>query len=173
MAASIQIIVVGFDYSPAGFRALENGIRMASRVRSAEPHVLLVAREAGDEVRIDALGLVLSPVSAALMLREDVEAETRKAAIRGEARGLSRVVTHVRAGDPADELVLLAASLGAGAIVLGEARKTLPPAGVRGRVTERVRRAARCPVYAGTNVSGEVPMAGAFHDWERTRRIVA
>lgn len=146
-------IVVGLDFSDDGTRALDSALRFASLFPGVDVHVLHVDDSAKHfESSFDTTF-------------DQVEhtVQTRVKALAPSLGGLRnvRILTHVRGGSPATEIVQLAADMDADLVVVGTKGRRGLERLVMGSVAESVARHARCPVWVvrpkdHQNV-GEVP----------------
>jgi len=132
-------IVVGMDFSEEGERALEAALRFASNFQGVDVHVLHVDME---ERNFDA--------------SHDVVFERLEDTVQGRCEALAvslgsvlrvRVLTHIRRGVPATQIVQIAADLNADLVVVGTRGKRGLERLMLGSVAEAVARHACCPVW--------------------------
>ncbi|MCC6523567.1 MAG: universal stress protein [Polyangiaceae bacterium] len=150
-------IVVGIDYSELGDAALAAALRIAQGYERAEVHPVYVERDFREDPLEAAAIASDAPTHAASALDKlDKHAQTRfrqyvaelpAPAESGPPYGLRRLVSHVRLGAPARQVVQLAVDLDADLIVLGTHGRRGFDRLVMGSVAERVLRTARCPVF--------------------------
>jgi nucleotide-binding universal stress UspA family protein len=134
-------LVVGYDFSEPGELALNEALRQASMAPGSILHVLMALedkhRALFPDIEIDYAGA--SKVQA--WLSETVQGRVQQA----RPEGLSFFV-HVRIGDPAAELLALAAEADADCIVVGTHGYTGVKRWLVGSVAEKVVREASCRV---------------------------
>lgn len=132
-------IVVGLDFSDDGTRALDAALRFASVFPGVDVHVLHVD---------DSAKHFESNFDAAFDQVEHT-VQSRIKALAPSLGGLRavRVLTHIRGGSPADELLHLSGELNADLVVVGTKGRRGLERLVMGSVAESVARNARCPVW--------------------------
>ncbi|HEY1697634.1 MAG TPA: universal stress protein [Polyangiaceae bacterium] len=130
------VLVLGLnleDQTSSG-HAFDQAMRIASRIAGSEMHIVHVeAERATDEALRKVAGLLELYVSE------------KAAALR--VRGPHHAALHVRRGDPAAEIVRLAAEVGADAIFLGNHRAPHMKSLFVGSTAEHVMAVATCPVF--------------------------
>ncbi len=135
-------VVVAFDFTPSSQHALEHAIEVAPRTPKHVLHVVSI---------LDTRG-TLRASRASGMDRDSAEAVQRhvqervSAVLAGRPPNHMRVFVHARGGKPADEILALAAEVGADVIYIGSHGLTGLERLLLGSVSERVVREARCPV---------------------------
>jgi nucleotide-binding universal stress UspA family protein len=144
------VIVVGVDFEGDGDLALDTALGYASRLDRAEIHAVHVTRGLGrgsgappEEDRV--------PESRGERVLDELEARclTRLEATGAAEHedGTRRIISHVRVGRPADQIVQLAMVLDADLVVVGSRQRKGLKRVVLGSVAERVTRLAPCPVW--------------------------
>ncbi len=125
-------IVVGLDFSPLAELALREAIESAGRIRTTALHVITVVD------RVD------SPAaeSALETMRLILETDLRRLPPSAEVHAFC----HIRAGDPAGEILCLAEDIEADLVVLGTHGRRGVARLVMGSVAQHVVRDAACPV---------------------------
>jgi nucleotide-binding universal stress UspA family protein len=116
-------IVVGFDFSELAERAVEEACSIAAKSAPAELHVLTVAQQAGDLVRLPGT----TEPQAEDAARETVRVKIGQIVVEYQRRrgpiGVERIAVYVLAGLPAQEpakgITGLASALDANVIVVG------------------------------------------------------
>jgi len=139
--------VVAVDYSETGLLALRRALALGEVDTLHIVHVVELASPIG----VASMPVQVQPASTALddekrILHEYVERHVSAARTSGEAGGISRVVSHLVLGNPADEIVQLASDLDADLIVIGTHGRRGVQRFVLGSIAERVVRFATCPV---------------------------
>lgn len=139
-------IVTGVDYSEQSDLAVRQALEHARAQNQAEVHLVNVARAVGAGVFVDADAGVLT-------MSIDDAAEKLKGYAQGKVAevqdpgGLTRVVTHVALGSPAEQIVQLGSDLEADIILVGTHGRRGVPRLLLGSVAESVVRMAHCPVW--------------------------
>jgi nucleotide-binding universal stress UspA family protein len=134
-------LVVGYDFSEPGEMALNEGLRQASMAPGSILHVLMALEEKHKtlfpdiEIDYEGAGKVQS------WLSETVQARVQQL----WPEGLSLFV-HVRIGEPASEILALAAEADADCIIVGTHGYTGVKRWLVGSVAEKVVRDAHCRV---------------------------
>ncbi len=131
-------MVVGGDLDPANEYAFDQGVRMALRIPRSHLHVVHVAPEDTTEAETHRL---------AGMLRLYIEARCTAEACSGQSVGI-----HVRRGDPAREVVQLAADVAADLIMVGRRTHVHLREFLEGALAIRLVRSAPCPVVVAEPV---------------------
>ena len=136
-------VVVAYDFSPSAEEALLRAIEVACR---APQHVLHVAAAIDPRQ-----GLAISPTNHvdypyAQKIQEMVTERLTAGFAGRKSASEVQFFVHARIGKPADEILDLAAEVGADMIFIGTHGKTGLDRLVLGSVSERVVREARCPV---------------------------
>jgi nucleotide-binding universal stress UspA family protein len=134
-------LVVGYDFSETGEMALMEALRQASMAPGSVLHVLMALEEKHillfPNIEIDYQGA--SKVQA--WLSEVVQSRVQQL----EPEGLSYFV-HVRIGEPAAEILALAAEADADFVIVGTHGHSGMKRWLMGSVAEKVVREANCPV---------------------------
>lgn len=138
------VVVVGIDFEPDGDIALASALRIAASVGNSVVHVLHVERSldtfaSGHEHDSRVREVLESMTKVCNEQVEGLVAEQPSSHFKG-------VVTHCGGGDPATQLVQLAASLNAELVVVGSRNRKGLKRLVLGSVAERVARLAGCAV---------------------------
>ena len=151
-ATPATVIVVGLDFESDGDLALDTALRYASRLERSEIHVVHVTRASNlrgsspPPSDVDAV-----PESRSERILDELEARClarlQATDAEGDEDGSRRIVSHVRAGRAADQIVQLAALLDADLVVVGTRNRTGLKRVVLGSVAERVTKLAPCPVW--------------------------
>ncbi|MCA9592434.1 MAG: universal stress protein [Myxococcales bacterium] len=139
------VILVGLDFSDPGDAALRQGIQMAARETGSHLHVVHVAPGSGPVVAMELSEgrEELTLQQAAKSLAGYVEETMRSTPGGDHIRG---ALSHVRLGDPAEEITRLAVDLNADLIIVGTHGRRGLRRMILGSVAERVTRLADCPV---------------------------
>jgi nucleotide-binding universal stress UspA family protein len=135
------IVLAAVDFSPASASIAEHAFELATAHPRAEVHLVSV-----QELTLE----LLAPAHDELRL-PDLHGLAERAVRGFEAdhaiSTIERVLVHTLIGDPANEIVTLAAEIDADLIVVGtHGRRGLPRA-ILGSVAEKVVRTAGCPVF--------------------------
>ncbi|HEY4117827.1 MAG TPA: universal stress protein [Byssovorax sp.] len=136
------VVLAAVDLSDASESIVDRALDLASDHPGASLHLVSV-RELGLELLPPPHDLYGSPLYP---LREIAA----KAGVSARARGLVRVakiVTHAAEGDPAAEIIALAADVDADLVVVGTHGRSGLRRALMGSVAEGVVRRAGCPVY--------------------------
>jgi len=133
-------IVIATDGSPQAREAVEYGLELAASENARA--VLLQVMPPIDWTRLDRGG-ALRPLPEELRLRDAPALD--EAAERAVERGVS-FTTEVVAGQPADEIVAYADSIGADLIVIGSRGRGAVAGALLGSVSRDVLRESRTPV---------------------------
>jgi nucleotide-binding universal stress UspA family protein len=137
-------VVVAYDFSPSSDQALTRAIEVAAR---APQHVLHIVAALEPHDRLAGGGL-LKGVS--YQTAEEVQKLIRENVARAfagrETASEVQFFVHARIGHPAEEILALAAEVGADLIFIGSHGKTGVERLLLGSVSERVVREAQCPV---------------------------
>lgn len=116
-------IVVGFDFSELAQRAVEEACSIAAKSAPAEMHVLTVAQQAGDQVRLPGTPEAQSEEAARETVRVRIGQIVDEYQKRRGPIGVERIAVYVLAGlpaqDPAKGITGLASALDANVIVVG------------------------------------------------------
>jgi nucleotide-binding universal stress UspA family protein len=142
---SPHVVIAAFDFSDAGNLVLEEGFALAVRAPDTELYPTHVAAPYGPLLRLELPGgtETLDAQRAEACVTSYVE-ERRQSLAHPPVP--ERVQPRLRAGGPADEIVLLASELGADLVLVG----TRARHGMRhlflGSVSEAVVRRCCCPV---------------------------
>jgi nucleotide-binding universal stress UspA family protein len=146
--ASVQRIVVGYDYSPISDLALAKAFELAATKEDSEIHVVHVVM-LGDHAGAGVAGVPVHPTTsldASLdTLQERVKANLAEwSASTGDSLG--RVHSHIRVDAPAGEIAQLASDLEAQMIIVGTHGRRGLKRFLLGSVAEGVVRMAHCAV---------------------------
>ncbi|WP_438021834.1 universal stress protein [Sorangium sp. So ce233] len=128
-------VLAAIDLSPASRGVLLRALWLAN------------AEETGGEVHVVTVG----DRDAAARLQELATSAVQEFAVPSRPAHVQRVITHLLTGDPAREIVWLAAHIDADLIVMGTHGRTGVQRLVLGSVAERVVRTAGCPVCVVRN----------------------
>jgi nucleotide-binding universal stress UspA family protein len=144
-ASPKQVVVVGHDFTETADRALGRAFAIAGE-RPTTLHVVTVITFARPLMPVSR-GIALASFDAELaQLRGEVAEELRSQVIGRAPKGLADLVLHTRVGDPAGEIVALAAEVSADLLVVGtHGRRGLGHL-LLGSVAERIVQRAGCPV---------------------------
>ena len=142
-------LVVGYDFSETGALALEEGLRQASLAPGCTLHVIMALEEKHKSLFSDIESRIEPRIEidyqgASVVqswLSEAVQARVQE--VRPEALTL---FVHVRIGEPASEILALAAEADADFIIVGTHGHTGVKRWLVGSVAEKVVREARCRV---------------------------
>jgi len=142
--AATKNIVVGFDHSELGMRALEYALDLAAARPPTEVHVVRAI-----EPMIDPLvGVIPQTGEEIERVKAAIQTSIEHAIQRGGDLKVAAVVAHVAVGMPARTIADLAAQVDADMVVVGtHGRKGIKRA-LLGSVAEEVVRHAGCPVLA-------------------------
>jgi nucleotide-binding universal stress UspA family protein len=140
-------VVVGIDFSTASGPALRRAFAIANATEAGEVHAVAVAQYARAGAGVDALPLATLPPNFVNQLQDLVSTSLSEFAREMGKLSLRRVVTHVLSGDPAKEIIWLAARLNADLVVVGTHGRRGTSRLLLGSVAEHVVRTAGCPVY--------------------------
>ncbi len=139
------VILVGMDFSETSEAALRQGITMAAREAGSQLHVVHAAPGSGPVIAMELsegrrdLTLEQGAKELARYVEETMSSTPGGKQIRG-------ALTHVRLGDPAEEITRLAVDLDADLIIVGTHGRRGIQRMILGSVAERVTRLADCPV---------------------------
>ncbi|KYF69104.1 universal stress protein [Sorangium cellulosum] len=128
-------VLAAIDLSPASRGVLLRALWLAN------------AEETGGEVHV----VTVADRDAATRLQELATSAVNEFAVPSRPAHVQRVVTHLLTGEPAREIVWLAAHIDADLIVMGTHGRTGVQRLVLGSVAERVVRTAGCPVCVVRN----------------------
>lgn len=168
-------IVVGIDFSDTGDLAFDHALELANERENADVHVVYVEDEIAMP-RVPAALVGAQTESDEILGRVQKRATDRLDAFVKRARPrMKHIVAHVRRGNPADQIVQLAADLEADLIVVGTHGRRGLRRMLLGSVAEQVLRLARCPVFVvrpkDHEALGKVPeIEPPCPDCVRTRR---
>jgi nucleotide-binding universal stress UspA family protein len=130
-------VVAAVDFSIQSPGVLRRALAIANQAQKSEVHAVAVTDSyPGGESTPDASAQLLDLVNTAVKEWSD----------RGLTLGVERVVTHVLAGNPAKEVVWLAAYVNADLAVVGTHGRQGVRHLVLGSVAEKVLRTCGCPV---------------------------
>lgn len=137
-------VVVAYDFSPSADEALARAVEVAAR---APQHVLHIVDVLDPHER----GAPGGPLKeASYQAADEVQRTIRDSVARSfegrPAAGEVQFFVHARIGSAAEEILLLAAEVGADLIFIGSHGKSGVERIIFGSVSERVVREARCPV---------------------------
>jgi nucleotide-binding universal stress UspA family protein len=137
------VVLVGIDLSSPSAAVADQALDLAATHPRSEVHFVAVqeltlelAPTAHDEIR--------SPVAA---LRQITESAVRRFEASHAISSLEKVTVHAMVGDPAREIVALAAELGADLVLVGTHGRRGVKRVLLGSVAEKVVRTAGCPVF--------------------------
>ena len=148
MARSQQrTVLVGIDYSETGQLALRRALSLADGGTLHVVHVI----EHATPIAVPGMPIPVPPTQPALedaaaALQRYVEEQVGATLGGTEPPNVSRVVSHLAVGIPADEVVQLASDLDADLIVVGTHGRRGVQRFMLGSIAERVVRMATCPV---------------------------
>ncbi len=140
----LSTVVVGHDFSPHGEDALWFACNIARGNPNAILHVVHVVLPP-----VGVVGVLGAPVATNYPMGEAVEsarAELERICANMSGMKQGRVVTHIRAGDPAHEVVALATELHAELIVVGTHGRTGLGRVLFGSLAQTISKQARCSV---------------------------
>jgi nucleotide-binding universal stress UspA family protein len=147
------VILAALSTDETGDFALLEASHIAAAQRECELHVVHVVVEDGSTDRSDEIVTLEHRLSRA-------PSEIEQAIQRMQAMLPSRVIAHLRAGDPARSILQTAVDVDADLLVVGSHQRTRLEKMIVGSVAERVLRGAHCPVlvavpknYAGASKS--------------------
>ncbi len=138
-----KVQVVAYDGSPLSELALHRAIRFATAGDLPTIHLLMVAEERGDRVKLPS-GARVTQWEALMNLRIMVRAVLHAWELKGT---FVRLVCHVTTGEPAGKILELAAKKSAERILLGSQSALHPAAGRVGSVARVVAAEAPCEVH--------------------------
>jgi nucleotide-binding universal stress UspA family protein len=164
--------IVAYDFSPSAEEALVRAIDAASRAPEHVLHILAAIDPAH--------GLAVLPTrDVTYRYAEQIQtlvAERVGSALVGRSAQVHFFV-HARIGKPADEILSLAAELGADLIFVGSHGRTGLGRALLGSVSEQIVREARCPVlvarakaYADVELKPIAEHEHAAHRYARPHR---
>ena len=132
-------ILIALAFDPTLEGALLEGAKLALRTPGSELHIVHVTTHSDAIGNLTLLPTAEGPESPADSLRRRVELVWAQA-------GGATVIAHIRAGDPAKEILQLAIDLAADLIVVGSHQRSGLQRLVLGSVAERVLHDSHCPV---------------------------
>jgi nucleotide-binding universal stress UspA family protein len=142
-----SIIVVGVDYEADGDLAFDTAVQIAGARPASEVHAVHVGAGNSEQLQDKLEGRIKERLEAVMRAHPNLTFE--------------RVVTHIRSGSPAQQVVQLAVDVDADLIVVGTHNRKGVKRLLLGSVAERVVHMARCPVYVVRRKDhlelGEVP----------------
>ncbi|WP_437565399.1 universal stress protein [Sorangium sp. So ce542] len=140
-------VLAAVDLSPASRGVLLRALWLANAEETGgEVHVVAVADSGREMLGLQGLAKTSSAADAAARLQELATSVVNEFAVPSRPAHVERVVTHLLTGDPAREIVWLAAHVDADLIVMGTHGRTGVKRVLLGSVAERVVRTAGCPV---------------------------
>jgi nucleotide-binding universal stress UspA family protein len=144
MSSNHSQVVVGFDFSHSGRAALHRALALAIRAPFHVLHFVCVVEPHAPLPAVPADGAVDYRYAERVQraLTDEVEAELRGAS----ATGRIHFCVHVRIGKPAEEILDVAASVGADFIIVGSKPVSALERIVLGSVSGKVARDAGCTV---------------------------
>lgn len=169
-----QQVVVAYDFSPSADHALQLALDVAVRDPQVVLHVLAAIPPEH--------GLPIAPIAHADYPYADNIHERLAELVRAGLAGrpVDREVpffVHARLGNPADEILHLAAEIGAHLVLVGSHGRTGVERALLGSVSERVVREARCPVmvarpreYGDVDLLAVAPAPHVRHPHARPHR---
>jgi nucleotide-binding universal stress UspA family protein len=140
-------IVAGLDFSDPSDLALRKVIEEAERHPECDVHVVSVVDDGGGGLPAATRDSMFA--EAAFRTRERLEGTVRDhMEARWQGRGVPpfQTIIHVRIGNPADQVVRLAADVEADLVVVGTHGRRGVQRFLLGSVAERVLRLSHCPV---------------------------
>lgn len=138
-------IVVGYDFSETGDQALTEGLRQAAMAPGSVLHVLMVLEEKHRTLFPDIEPKLGLDYQSAGLVQARLSELVHDRAQQAELDRVTLFV-HVRIGEPASEILALAAEADADCVVVGTHGHTGVKRWLVGSVAETVVREARCPV---------------------------
>ncbi|XXT14633.1 universal stress protein [Sorangium sp. So ce429] len=140
-------VLAAIDLSPASRGVLLRALWLANAEETGgEVHVVAVADSRREMLGLQGLAKTSSSADAAARLQELATTAVKEFAVPSRPAHVQRVVTHLLTGDPAREIVWLAAHVDSDLIVMGTHGRTGVSRALLGSVAERVVRTAGCPV---------------------------
>ena len=139
-------VVVGDDFEPGSAYAFDRAVDLVVRVPRSHLHVVHVVRDGTTETDVHRL---------AAMLRVYIDEKCLAAAHPDQSVGI-----HVRCGQPAQEIMLLAGEVGADLIMLGAQTRTRVLGLLQGSLGARLARDAPCPVLVAEPIGERASAAG-------------
>jgi nucleotide-binding universal stress UspA family protein len=139
-------VVVGDDFEPGSAYAFDRAVDLAVRVPGSFLHVVHVVREGTTETDVHRLTAIL---------RVYIEEKCLAVHQPGQHIGI-----HVRRGQPAQEILLLAGDVGADLIMLGAQTRTRVLGLLQGSLGARLARDAPCPVLVAEPIGERASAAG-------------
>ncbi|WP_437617911.1 universal stress protein [Sorangium sp. So ce1151] len=140
-------VLAAVDLSPASRGVLLRALWLANAEETGgEVHVVAVADSRREMLGLQGLAQTSSSADAAARLQELATTAVEEFAVPSRPAHVQRVVTHLLTGDPAREIVWLAAHVDSDLIVMGTHGRTGVARALLGSVAERVVRTAGCPV---------------------------
>lgn len=139
-----QQIVVAYDYSESAVAAMQRGIELACADPRNVLHFAVIIDPRHSLAALPSTG----PLDAeyAARVQADLSGQLRRAFDQRVARGEVHFFAHARFGKPAEEILQLAAEVGADLILMGSNGRTGLRRAILGSVAEHVVREAGCPV---------------------------
>ncbi len=134
-------IVVGFDHSELGTRALEYAFDLASAMGSTEVHVVRAI-----EPMVALTGVIPQTGKAIEAVKAAIQTAIESAIKRDGELRVAGVVAHVPVGVPARAIADVAAEVDADMVVVGTHGRTGLKRAILGSIAEEVVRHAGCPV---------------------------
>jgi nucleotide-binding universal stress UspA family protein len=141
----LHVVIAAFDFSEAGKLVLDEGLAIAERSPDTELHATHVATPYGPLLRLEL------PTGT-----ETLDAQRAEARVTSYVEELRRSLAHppgpervhprLRAGGPADEILLLASELSADLVLVGTHARHGMRHRFLGSVSEDVVRRCGCPV---------------------------
>ncbi len=165
-------IVVGMDLRESGDVALEEALRLATRIGDSEVHPVF-ALSADPAVEVSAFDVMNAHLERAL-----AQLEQRAAAVAARVEARTKALHHVRFGDPVAVLQQVARDYDADLIVVGTHGRRGVERLLLGSVASDLVRVARVPVtvarrkdWDGIERTPEMDAPRADDDWSRARVI--
>jgi nucleotide-binding universal stress UspA family protein len=141
-------VLVGWDFSALGDRAVLEGLSISTQHPRAELHVITVGAEApGGLILPGPLSQVRSAIDARELARARVGQLSDSYFAGHPCVGLDKIAVYTTVGSPAERIVALASALDADIIVLGTHGRRGVDRMVLGSVAEAVVRRAPCGVF--------------------------
>lgn len=139
-------VLAGIDLSPESRGVLRRALALANAEAGGEVHAASVADQSRVTLGLYDAGKAVTLSDAASRLHELTTGVVEELTAGASPVNVRRVVTHLLDGEPAQELVWLAAHIDADLIVVGTHGRRGISRVLLGSVAERVVRLAGCPV---------------------------
>lgn len=139
-------IVVAFDFSELGERAVQQGLQLSNSRPSVELHVLTVGASQGELLKLPGIE-PLSHAEASEKVRLAVAKITSAYEHEHPPLPLERIAVYASEGHPSEQIVALAEEIDADLIVIGTHGRSGLSRVMLGSVAEAVTRRAPCGVF--------------------------